>query len=217
MTNLGRFAFLTAIAGALVHCNDGLGPGTQSYVAADSTNDVFGAEAYQPDVVTLTIRRDNGGIDIIVAFTAAVRSAQVAGDSGIVGFIDLDTDQDSTTGEISAVDLFRPGAGTTGLGVDYQVRLSYNTDSTVSIYYAVAGTEIGRVKPVFQGTRMSLRVPKALLGDDDGFLHAAAVVGTPVEPTDIVPNDRYLLVGPGTQPYPTGPRAAAARSPRGTW
>src|SRR3989449_1991200 len=103
----------------------------------------------------------------------------MGGANVVVGFVDFDTDQDSTTGTASAVDVFRPDGGSTGMGVEYYVDLfAYNADSTVFVYDALAGTPTGSVRPRFQGRRITVRVPRALLGNDDGFLNAATVVGS---------------------------------------
>src|SRR2546422_2174574 len=49
----------------------------------------------------------------------------------------------------------------------------------------------GSVRPRFQGRRITVRVPRALLGNDDGFLNAATVVGSESEPTDIAPENGH--------------------------
>src|SRR5207245_4867330 len=117
--------------------------------------------------------------------------------------------QDSTTGTGSAVDLFRPDGGSTGMGVEYYVDLfGYNADSTVFVYDALAGTPTGSVRPRFQGRRITVRVPHALLGNDDGFLNAATVVGSESEPTDIAPENGHVRVG-GASPAPRAGVSAA--------
>jgi hypothetical protein len=53
---------------------------------------------------------------------------------------------------------------------------------------------------VFAGRRITVRVPKLFLGDDDGFLNASAIVGTARRPTDIVPETGHLTLGDPGQP-----------------
>jgi hypothetical protein len=48
---------------------------------------------------------------------------------------------------------------------------------------------------VFSGKRISGRIPRSALGNDDGFLNAAVIVGTLKEATDIAPNSGHLKVG----------------------
>src|SRR6266705_3460438 len=147
---------VAALAGALTGCGDSSGPGgNQSFRATDPSGDTFGSQTVQPDLTAFTIVHDTGGIDVMLDFTANVQSPVTGGTNVVVGFIDLDTDQDSTTGTTSAVD----------------------------VYDALAGTPTGSVRPRFQGRRITVRVPRALLGNDDGFLNAATVIGSGSEPT----------------------------------
>ena len=204
------FGLVAALAGALAGCGDSSGPGAnQSFRATDPSGDTFGSQTVQPDLTAFTIVHDTGGIDVMLDFTANVQSPVTGGTNVVVGFIDLDTDQDSTTGTGSAVDLFRPDGGSTGMGVEYYVDLfGYNADSTVFVYDALAGTPTGSVRPRFQGRRITVRVPRALLGNDDGFLNAATVIGSGSEPTDIAPENGHVRVG-GASPAPRGGVGAA--------
>ena len=154
---------VAALAGALAGCGDSSGPGAnQSFRATDPSGDTFGSQTVQPDLTAFTIVHDTGGIDVMLDFTANVQSPVTGGTNVVVGFIDLDTDQDSTTGTGSAVDVFRPDGGSTGMGVEYYVDLfGYNADSTVLVYDALAGTPTGSVRPRFQGRRITVRVPRA--------------------------------------------------------
>jgi len=201
---------VAALAGALAGCGDSSGPGAnQSFRATDPSGDTFGSATVQPDLTAFTIVHDTGGIDVMLDFTANVQSPVTGGTNVVVGFIDLDTDQDSTTGTGSAVDVFRPDGGSTGMGVEYYVDLfGYNADSTVFVYDALAGTPTGSVRPRFQGRRITVRVPRALLGNDDGFLNAATVVGSESEPTDIAPENGHVRVG-GASPAPRAGVGAA--------
>src|SRR2546422_7239844 len=113
---------VAALAGALAGCGDSSGPGgNQSFRATDPSGDTFGSGTVQPDLTAFTIVHDTGGIDVMLDFTANVQSPVTGGTNVVVGFIDLDTDQDSTTGTTSAVDVFRPDGGSTGMGVEYYV------------------------------------------------------------------------------------------------
>jgi hypothetical protein len=74
------------------------------------------------------------------------------------------------------------------------------------------------VRPTYNGASITARIPRGMLGGDDGFLNAAAIVGTVIEPTDIIPENGHLKVG-GTGPVaPVSSsaiyaRRAAARRP----
>jgi len=58
---------------------------------------------------------------------------------------------------------------------------------------------------VFSGKRVSFRITKAMLGNDDGFVNVSVVVGNNLEATDIAPNAGHIKVG--------GTGAVAAYSP----
>ena len=102
------------------------------------------------------------------------------------------------TGIASTVDEFRPNSGSTGMGTDYALVLSdYASDSSVAVIDA-AGNSMGRVKPVFDARRVTIRIPLALIGGDDGRLNAAAIVGVLGMPSDIVPENGHLTSAAGS-------------------
>jgi len=197
--------------------DDSSGPGgTLTATANDSIGDTFGAGATQLDLTALTITRDTGGIDIALDFTATVFSPVSGNANAVFGQVDFDVDQDTLTGLSSIVDFYRPpGSGSTAMGVDYFLDLFlYNADSTVDILDTL-GAIMGQVRPVFNGSRISVRIRRGLFGGDDAFVNAAAIIGTNAEPTDIAPNNGHLQVGTGlVAPYQ--PTTALRRTTR-TW
>lgn len=189
----------------LCACGGGsTGPGTTSLTvkATDPSGDTYGVLAVQWDLTALTITRDSLGIDFTIDFTANVLSPMSGDSDAVYGEIDFDTDQSITTGTTSFVDVYGPGS--TGMGVDYVLDLfDYKTDSMVPVlrYNPSDSTysTTDSLRPVFSGKRITGRIPRSALGNDDGFLDAAVVVGTLREPTDIAPNSGHLKVG-GTGP-----------------
>lgn len=170
------------------------GSGGLTRTVADPAGDTFGNRGVQWDMTGLTITRDSAGITVELAFTAPLISPTSGDSNAMIAFVDLDTDQDSATGATPTVDEFRRDGASTGMGADYQLVLAnYEADSTVAIFDAAA-TVTGRVRPVFDGNKVSVRIPRALLGDDDGYLNAAAIAGTQASPTDIVPEQGHLEV-----------------------
>lgn len=163
--------------------------------AADPTGDTFGGGGVQWDVTSLTIQRDTAEVTVLLEFTADLISPVTGDPTAMVAFVDLDIDQDSTTGLRAIADEFRTDGGSTGLGADYLLNLGvYATDSTVALVDR-EGVEVGRIKPVFTGRRVTARIPKPLLGGDDDGLNAAVIVGRNGGPTDIVPDMRSLTLG----------------------
>ncbi|HZO20813.1 MAG TPA: hypothetical protein VFB46_17625 [Gemmatimonadaceae bacterium] len=165
-----------------------VGAAATTATAADPTGDTFGGGGVQWDVTSLTIQADTADVTVLLDFTADLISPVTGDPTAMVAFLDLDIDQDSTTGVRAIVDDFRTDGGSTGLGTDYLLNLgAYAADSTVALI-SVEGVEVGRIKPVFTGTRLTVRIPKTLLGDDDDGLNAAMIVGRTGGPTDFVPN-----------------------------
>jgi hypothetical protein len=116
--------------------------------------------------------------------------------SAIIGFVEFDLDQNQVSGVESVVDHFRQDGGTTALGVDATVDFSiFASDSTVAVYDSLAHVT-GRIKPVFSGKSITMRIPRALLQNDDGFVNAAAIIGAIHRPTDFVPQTGHLTLRP---------------------
>jgi hypothetical protein len=56
------------------------------------------------------------------------------------------------------------------------------------------GNQTGRVRPTFDGHRITIVIPKALLANDDGYLNAAAVAGVVGRATDMIPDRGHLTL-----------------------
>jgi plastocyanin len=165
-----------------------------SATVSDPPGDTFGAPGVQWDLTALTIARGADGITATLDFSQDVVSP-VSGDAlATIGFIDLDLDQDPATGGAAVADEFRRDGGSTGLGVDARVNLSdYAADGTVALTDAL-GNQTGRVRPTFDGHRITIVIPKALLANDDGYLNAAAVAGVVGRATDMIPDRGHLTL-----------------------
>jgi hypothetical protein len=204
-------AILAAVCLTL-SCSDSSGPsGKISASVNDPSGDQFGSDSVQPDLVKLTVTRDTGGVDIALDLTVNAISLLTDTIHGVGGYIDLDTDQDSTTGVQTATDFYRPtGSGSTGMGEEFFVEfVVYAVDSTALVFNA-SNQVVGYVRPVFSGHRVSFRIPRSLLGNDDGFMNVAVAVGNNYEATDIAPNAGHIKVG-GTGAVATYSPAAGLR------
>jgi hypothetical protein len=220
-----RIATTLLVAGMLCGCGDSTGTGVSGVTAKanDPTGDTYGVGSLLWDLTALSITGDSTGLTVKLDFSNNL-IAPTSGDSNaMIGFVDLDTDEDSTTGFVSTVDQFRPNSGSTGMGPDFELDLaSYAADSTVTVFNSL-GNPMGQVRPVFKGKRVTIRIPAALIGGDDGALNAAAIVGTLATPTDIVPEFGHLhldAVGALMQPSmgPTAmPAGSLRRLTRKTW
>lgn len=214
-------AILVAACFALSCGSDSTGPtGTTTASVNDPSGDQFGIDSVQPDLVKITVTRDTGGITVALDFVANAISLLTDTIHGVGGYVDIDTDQDSTTGIQTWVDFYRASVDSTGMGEEFFVNfLDFAADSTVFVY-DTAFNQTGSVRPTFSGKRVSFRVPRSMLGNDDGFVNVAAVVGNNFEPTDIGPNTGHLTVS-GTPVAPYHPstvlRSLRAKRTEGQW
>lgn len=194
----GRYATAAIIAALLWSCGgDASGPvgngGESSAQVPDPSGDTFGLREFEWDVTALTVTRDAGGVTVELDFSQDVVSPTSGDANAMIGFVSFDVDQDATTGFTPTIDEFRGDEGSSALGAEYELDLAdYDQDGTVAVRGATGTT--GRVKPAFSAKRVTVRIPKSLLGGDDGFLNAAAIVGATGGPSDIVPESGHLTL-----------------------
>lgn len=186
--------------------------------ALDPRKDTFGFGASPWDIVAFTMGRDDdAGLAIRLEFTIDV-VPPIGGDAGaVVTFIDVDLDQNAATGRPSEVDHFRMDGGATALGVERTIDISELAPDGSATVYGVRGEILGRIVPVYAGRTLTLRLSPELLGGDDGYVNAAAIVGTVGSASDVAPNAGNLsLLASNTSYAPRSTAALRARS-RGLW
>jgi len=110
--------------------------------------------------------------------------------SGLFGFIDMDTDQNPATGINSNANVvFTPHIP---MGVDYSIDVF--SESVHPGFVDVISrresrmTIVGRVPITFTDTSLSVTVPLALVGSDNGSVNYIAYFGVVSTTTDRVPN-----------------------------
>lgn len=166
--------------------------------AADPTGDTFGVGGTQLDITELTANVVGNNLVIGITFNSSISAPDSGEANAIDGFIDLDTDQDGNTGIEPWVEV-QTGNPTTGMGDEFHVDIfEYNgLDSTVELVDDRPGGGVVTV-PVAIGTNsVTVTIPLADLGNDDGAVNVAAVMGTPIEPTDVAPNQGSLATEGG--------------------
>ena len=166
----------------------------QTASVADGTSDTFGSAATRWDLTALTIARDPAGITAMLDFSRDVVAPAAGDPSAPIALIDLDLDQNASTGSAAMADLYRQDGRTTALGVDARVNLAAPDEEGAVAVSDDIGHETGRVTPSYAGHRITIRVPRAMLGNDDGFVNASAIVGVAGSVTDFVPNAGHLTL-----------------------
>jgi hypothetical protein len=164
-----------------------------SVFAVDPVGDTFGlAGATQWDVSELTLTHETDGISVRLDFANDVYVPGPGDPNALVGLVELDLDQNVTTGKLGIVDQLRGDGARTGLGVDAGVNLTtLGADSTV-VVYDMGGNMTGRAKVEIGGRRIIIHIPSALLANDDGYVDAAVIVGNSKSPTDLAPSSGHL-------------------------
>lgn len=187
-----------ALAGALA-CGDTSSPitadtGPSTASLTDPVGDTFGSVDPQWDVTALTVTRTPDGIIVRIDFVNDI-APPVRGDpTGLIGEVELDLDQNPATGHAAITDGIRTDRGTTGLGVDASIVFgpSFGDSSVVT---DTEMFEVGRVETFYAGHRVTIKVPRVMLNDDNGWLNAAVVVGHSNSATDFAPQAGHLTVG----------------------
>jgi plastocyanin len=159
----------------------------------DPTGDTFGGAATW-DVTALTAAHEPDVITVTLDFSRDVVAPTPDDPAALVAVVDLDLDQNPSTGTSAMADEFRQDGSSTALGVDARINLAaVGTDGRISVTDGL-GRETGRVMPTYLGKRVTVRVPTAMLADDDGYVNAAAIVGIVGAPSDIVPQAGHLTL-----------------------
>jgi len=151
---------------------------------SDPAGDTYGApdDPSQPDITMLAAAHDSDGLTIVIRLASPV---------GLMGYVDLDVDQDPTTGNLAQVDAYRPDpGGSSGLGDEFVVDLSNGVLVDVVNYGIVA-----YVARVYSGNTVTIRIPLQQLAGSNGKVNLATVVGDDNGPTDIAPNEGHLTMG----------------------
>ncbi|HEX7978391.1 MAG TPA: hypothetical protein VF461_07305 [Gemmatimonadaceae bacterium] len=165
----------------------------------DPAGDTFGLPGLtQWDVTGLSITRETDGITVRVDFANNVELPTPGDPNALVGLVELDLDQNVVTGKLGILDQLRKDGGATGMGVDAALNLSNIAADSTLIVYDMGGNPTGRAKVAIGGHRLTIHVPSALIGNDDGYLDAAVIVANSRSITDLAPQSGHLSLSPPT-------------------
>jgi hypothetical protein len=167
----------------------GTAPGSDP-VSFDPTGDAdVPASSSGPDIISTGARFDGGSLTFTVSFAEEVFPASFRNARSVIGFIDIDTDQNPATGATPIVD--RSSLPRMNLGVEFQIDLVSESSHPgfVDVRSRVGGVAVGRVPILFTDNSFRVTVPLALLGDDNGLVNYGVAMGVfGFGPTDRVPN-----------------------------
>ncbi len=188
----------------------------------DPRGDTYNGSAI-PDVISLTVTPGQDTVTISLGFAGLVSSSESGLPNAVIGLIDLDIDQDAQTGFVALADIYGPPGTQSGLGVEYYVYLFLDPQGNAFVVNSGTAAIAGLAPVTFGDSSLTLKIPLASLGYDDGNMNIAAVVGTVQAPTDVVPNVGHLTlgiqgqVGTGRTARALRARAPARAAPIGVW
>jgi hypothetical protein len=172
----------------------------------DLTGDTFGSGAIQHDITTYTADYSVAGqITFTVNFAGAISAPSLGLPTSVIGFIDIDTDQNAATGGDApwggavpggnnwinrGIDLGNVPGPTINLGDEFYIDLQTEglNPGFVDIVRTSDNTTVGTSAIAFGASSFTTTVSLALLGGDDGLLNYGLLLGTFDEPTDRAPN-----------------------------
>ncbi|MBN2291621.1 MAG: hypothetical protein JXM70_04300 [Pirellulales bacterium] len=172
---------------------------TAIVIVPDPIGDTFGSGPVQHDIVSTHVTLSATDITFEVFFNEMIAPTSSSSD-GVVGYIDLDVDRSSLTGEISHVtDL---GNAPSGLGIEYYVDLLSEPfhPGFVELVDANTNTTIDPALPIsFSADSFSVAIPLSSLASGDGQVDFGILVGTVLESTDqsvgtVIPEASSLLI-----------------------
>jgi hypothetical protein len=161
-------------------------------VFIDDAGDTFGFESVQHDILSVEVAP--GSIMMRVRFNGSISPPSPGMNTDeILGYIELDTDQNGMTGATPIMDIY---GGPSGLGIEYSIRLfEYDTSFRVLPVYDDTGNLAGYVSADFTVNAVTLEIPLSVVGNDDGNVDIGIILGTWSEPTDIAGPFSYKLMG----------------------
>jgi hypothetical protein len=170
-------------------------PSTVSIV--DPSGDTFGLPGLtQWDVTALAVTREADGITVRLDFANDVALPTPGDPNALIGLVEFDLDQNVTTGKLGIMDQLRTDGGKTGMGVDAGLNLTNIAADSTLMVYDMGGNPTGRAKVAIGGHRLTIHVPSALIGNDDGYLDASVIVANSRSITDLAPQSGHLSLLP---------------------
>lgn len=170
--------------------------GPDKGAVGDAVGDLLDTTGFGVDITRLVAERRDGAMHLMLEFADPVSAADSGRADALFGFIDIDTDQQQSTGELAVVDFLSDFES--GLGSDVLVDLATysEVDGKVDLVAAAGGAILGRVAMDLGPRQLSLDIPLALIGGD-GSISTSAVVGNSQVVTDVAPNGGALATVSG--------------------
>jgi hypothetical protein len=177
-----------------------IGYGTAGTVVADGEADTLQNIGNNPnkahDILQFTTRYADNWIILVARFKQAVGVVGSQSESGLQGLIELDVDENLSTGVPPLVNGF---GGNSQQGVDYSIVLfEADANSVRLVKVQSQDTTTHRVPLKVEGDSVIVRIPLAKLGGDNGNMTITSIMGTQDRPTDLLPNSGVIVARPAS-------------------
>ena len=182
----------------------------QAAIVFDPEGDTFGDGPMTSDIHDIKSIESvvvGANLEITIDFFGFVFPASSLDPLAVYGFIDLDTDQDAGTTGFNSQGVFGSHqtfftTTSSGLGIEYYIDLNdihmpIPNPLMVSVVEAATNTEVGLAPISFTTQSLTVIVPLATLGGDDGSINFGAIVGDVDHFSDaasVIPEPASLLV-----------------------
>jgi len=159
-------------------------------VSSDPQGDTFGHGSVQLDISSIDAQFNKTRLDFKTSFYSPILPPHVNAPNSVVGFIDVDSDRNLSTGALSLIDIYKPpGYPPSGLRDEYVISIFFEAGSlgNAGVFNAITGSFIGTAPITFTPNSYTISVPLGLIGGN-GLVNYGTVIGTFLEPTDLAPN-----------------------------
>ncbi len=187
----GTLRRLDAVGGAIGYLQP-----TGASAAEDPLGDTTGLPPNH-DITGLSATVEGDQLVLSISFANSILPSLPGGDDGVFTYFELDTDQDSSTGEPAFQNqLGQPGQQGGPLGVEYRVLVSPFDPNSATVF-DTQFNQVGTAPVVLTETSIEVRVPLSVLGQDDGNLNLGTIVGHQnAFPSDTAPDSVFITVSP---------------------
>lgn len=194
---------INAFCGAILTLLTVFAPDARALTVADPIGDTFNG-GVPIDISGVTTTLSPGLLQFMINFAGNVAAPSTSVANSVFGFVDLDTDQNPSTGGSAPwggpvsggnnwINFFIPSSvpgPRVALGDEFCVDLGSELfhPGLVDVVSTLTGSSTGLAPITYGASSFTFTLPLALIANDDGRLNYGVLAGNPIAPTDRLPN-----------------------------
>jgi hypothetical protein len=162
----------------------------------DPAADTFGAPDVAHDIARIDTLVSSFGVTFLVDFYGSIAPASAFATNSVVGFVDIDIDQNPLTGTESNKNRLSP-SGRVDLGIEFLIDLFSERFHAGQVEVVDTSTmqPVGMAPVAYAIQSLSIDVPRELFGGDT-LLNYGLIVGDYLDMSDEAPNDGVAFTIP---------------------